>query len=315
MNAGMLLTWAAGLLAVGLVLFGLELLDRSRREERGARVLQQAIDTRRAAPAPSPQPELPPLRRGLAWLEALGARLRGSRLEAALLAPEDRLLLDQAGWNSSRGHATYLAIRLVLAGLLPLLATVWLHPAGFKALAVLVGALAAGVLAPKYALVAWAGRLRRRAGDELPLLVDLLRLLQSVGFSMDQSLQMIAERFRPALPVLGRELQEANTAYMHGRPRPQSLRRLAESFGDDDLRSLVQMIVQVHQHGGAVQEPLRQFAERLRERRRMSMKEKVGKLSVKMTLVMMLTLLPALMLVLIGPALIALSGSIAKLAH
>ncbi|WP_251278536.1 type II secretion system F family protein, partial [Enterobacter hormaechei] len=70
---------------------------------------------------------------------------------------------------------------------------------------------------------------------------------------------------------------------------------------------------QVHAHGGAVQEPLRQFSIRLREQRRNSLKEKVGKLSVKMTVVMMLTLLPALMLVLAGPALVALAATMSSM--
>ncbi|MCE3023184.1 hypothetical protein LWS74_13210, partial [Staphylococcus pasteuri] len=41
----------------------------------------------------------------------------------------------------------------------------------------------------------------------------------------------------------------------------------------------MQLILQVHAHGGAVQEPLRQFSLRLREQRRNALKEKVGKLS------------------------------------
>jgi tight adherence protein C len=166
---------------------------------------------------------------------------------------------------------------------------------------------------PKLILDVWASRLRKRVDDELPLLIDLLRLLQGVGVSMDQSLQIIDERFRIVLPVLGREIHDANVAYAHGRQRAQSLRRLADSFGNLDLQNLVQIIIQVHEHGGAVQEPLRQFAERLREQRKMSMKECTGKLSVKMTLVMMLTLLPALMMVLAGPAVISLIGTMAKL--
>ncbi|MNN89344.1 hypothetical protein D3C81_2071520 [compost metagenome] len=59
-----------------------------------------------------------------------------------------------------------------------------------------------------------------------------------------------------------------------------------------------------------MQEPLKQFGMRLREQRRMKMKEKVGKLSVKMTVVMMVTLLPALMLVLGGPAIISLVNAV-----
>ena len=211
------------------------------------------------------------------------------------------------------GRAVFLGLRLVLALLLPVLVAVWLQPTGLKAVIELFGALALGMLLPKFALNAWAARLRKRAEDELPLLIDLLRLLQGVGFSMDQSLQTIAERFQPVLPVLGAEIRDANTAYMHGRLRAPSLRRLAETFDNDDLQSLVQIIVQVHEHGGAVQKPLRQFAERLREQRKMGMKEKTGKLSVKMTVVMMLTLLPALMLVLAGPAVVSLIGTMTTL--
>ncbi len=137
--------------------------------------------------------------------------------------------------------------------------------------------------------------------------------LQGVGFSMDQSLQTLSDKLRGAIPVLGREIHQANVAYMHGRTRAQSLRRLGESFDDEDLRSLVQLMLQVHEHGGAVQEPLKQFSLRLREHRRATLKEKVGKLSVKMTVVMMLTLLPALMLVLSGPAIIALADAMTRL--
>lgn len=45
----------------------------------------------------------------------------------------------------------------------------------------------------------------------------------------------------------------------------------------------------------------------------MEMKERAGKLSVKMTIVMMVTLLPALMAVLIGPAVISLQGTMSML--
>jgi tight adherence protein C len=230
-----------------------------------------------------------------------------------LLASEDRLLLDRAHHNTSADRAIYLGLRLVLAIALPVFLLPWLPTGGVPWTLSLLASFALGLLLPKFALSAWASGLRKRVEDELPLLLDLLRLLQGVGVSMDQSLQIIAERFRAVIPVLGREIHDANVAYTHGRPRAQSLHRLAESFDNHDLQSLVQIIVQVHEHGGAVQEPLRQFAERLREQRKMSMKERTGKLSVKMTLVMMLTLLPALMVVLAGPAILSLIGTMAKL--
>jgi tight adherence protein C len=311
----LLLSTALVLLALAVLLFGVDALRRGRREARADKALQQALlGQRETAPASDDVGGArTPRQRLLELLATVGRQLEGGRVQGWLLAPEDRLLLEQANWNSRRGVAAFVGVRALLALLLPALALTALQPSGMRMPVVALTALAAGVLLPKFALRAWATRLRRQASDELPLLVDLLRLLQGVGFSIDQSLQMLGEKLRPALPLLGAELQDANAAYVRGRSRAQSLRRIGESFGDDDLRSLVQMIVQVHQHGGAMQEPLRQFGMRLRETRRMTLKERVGKLSVKMTVVMMLTLLPALMLVLSGPAVLALANAITRM--
>jgi tight adherence protein C len=309
--------WIAALLALaaGIALLGLRGWVLSSRDQRSQQALQSALRPRDAAATPA---ALPTPRRSLRqhWLNAIaafGERFNGGRIEAALLAPEDRLLLDQAGWNTQAGTAIFLGLRVLIAVATVLLVLAFNHSTGFSRAMVIFGALAFGILLPKVALRAWATRLRRQVTAELPLLIDLLRLLQGVGFSMDQSLQTLGDKLRNAVPVLGREIHQANLAYMHGRSREQSLRRLGESFDDEDLRSLVQLILQVHAHGGAVQEPLRQFSLRLREQRRSTLKEKVGKLSVKMTVVMMLTLLPALMLVLAGPAIIALASALTKL--
>jgi tight adherence protein C len=308
-----LLAAAVILFALGLLLFAGDLLLRARREERAEKVLRQALQGHHEEARAKAAETRSLKQRLLDQMTAFGKRLEGGHLQAWLLAPEDHLLLEQAGWNTRSGTAAFLGLRLLLALLLPVLVLIVLRPTGMRAPILVFAALAAGVLLPKLVLRSWAQRLRKRASDELPLLIDLLRLLQGVGFSIDQSLQMMGDKLRGALPLLGRELHEANTAYTHGRSRAQSLRRIGESFGSEDLYSLVQMMVQVHQHGGAMQEPLRQFGMRLREQRRMQLKEKVGKLSVKMTMVMMLTLLPALMLVLAGPAVLALANVVARM--
>ncbi|MFC5743254.1 type II secretion system F family protein [Dyella tabacisoli] len=313
MSVTVLFVLAVLALASGLALFGVNALQRSRHDAQQTRVIDRALLRQSGGHGSAAADSGRALwRRGLDSLESIGRRFENGRIGHILLAPEDRLLLEQTNWNTATGRATFLGMRLVLALLLPVLLALWYRADSAKTIVALLSALAVGLLLPKFALNGWANRLRKRVEDELPLLIDLLRLLQGVGFSMDQSLQTIAERFQTVLPVLGRELRDANAAYIHGRPRAQSLRRLAESFGNHDLQSLVQIIVQVHEHGGAVQEPLRQFAERLREQRKMSMKEKTGKLSVKMTVVMMVTLLPALMLVLAGPAVVSLIGTMAK---
>lgn len=312
-----LIMLSLGLLAAAALALALGLLWEARRQDRSESVLREALATRRNEPSPAVLDEAlaadRPRSRGLAWLESVGANLEGSKLEKLLLAGEDRLMLDQCGFNHTRGRAVYLGLRVTLALGLPLLVATWQTAHGSLATIEWMVALGIGLLLPKFGLRAWARRARRQADDELPMLIDVLRLLQGVGMSIDQSLSVIAEQFRPVIPRLGRELELANASYARGRGREQSLQRLAEVFANEELRSLVGLLVQVDRYGGAMQEPLKQFGERLREHRRNRLKEAVGKLSVKMTLVMMLTLLPALMLVLAGPAIIALVGAIAGL--
>src|SRR5690606_34800498 len=137
-------------------------------------------------------------------------------------------------------------------------------------------------------------------------------LLQGVGLSIDQSLHVVVTEFRNVLPVLGGELEIATNQYARGLSREQSLQRLATGFGTEDLTALARLIVQVDKHGGAVQEPLKLFSERLREQRRMELKERIGKLTVKMTGVMVLTLLPALIIVTGGAGFLAVFRSLAR---
>ena len=110
--------------------------------------------------------------------------------------------------------------------------------------------------------------------------------------------------------MLSSELEIAQRQFATGRTREQSFNRLSSSFDNEDLRAVVRLLIQVDRHGGAVQEPLKQFGDRLRETRRAALRERIGRLTVKMTGVMILTLLPALMIVTAGPGVLSVFHSL-----
>jgi tight adherence protein C len=114
------------------------------------------------------------------------------------------------------------------------------------------------------------------------------------------------------LPVLSSELEIAQRQFVAGRTREQSLQRLATGFDNEDLRAVVRLLVQVDRHGGAVQEPLRQFGDRLREGRRALLRARIGRLTVKMTGVMVVTLLPALLIVTAGPGVLSVMRALSQ---
>lgn len=305
------------LLALGLMAGAGALIAAELRRARSGQVIGRAIDQAGKTPAPSatsaetdelfsaPKPDIDlPFH----WLD--------SRFGRALVADEDRNLIDQCGLSSKRAQLIFLVTRVALAFIFPILVHV-LWSEGHTQRTVVIGLAVAfvfGFMTPKWVLARFAAMRRERVNQELPLFIDLLRLLQGVGLSLDQSLQIMASDFSHVLRVLGYELNLANNQYSRGRSREHSLHRLATLHKNENLRGLVSLLVQVDKHGGAVQEPLRIFSDRLREHRRSEMKERIGKITVKMTAVMVTTLLPALMIVTGGPAFLAIYRSLGEAA-
>ncbi|MDN0085055.1 type II secretion system F family protein [Crenobacter sp. SG2305] len=320
MSADLLFVLSLALLAIALLLIASMLLVKSRAEGRAERLIVRTVANR----VEQRQREgggivEGPLPRGLKGqfdrlIKLAGQRL-DSRLGRALVAAEDQRLIELCGFVDIRSRAVFLCARLLSALLVPLLWLAMLSHGlhGVRFWMWLFVAFAIGFMLPKCFLVRFGNRRKAGAAEELPLFVDLLRLLQGVGLGIDQSLMVISADFRTILPVLARELEIANRQFATGRSREQSFQRLATIFQNDDLVAITRLILQVDRYGGAVQEPLRQFGERLRENRRSNMKERIGKLTVKMTAVMVTTLLPALLIVTAGPGFLAVIRSLARL--
>ncbi|RLK39593.1 type II secretion system F family protein [Cupriavidus plantarum] len=233
------------------------------------------------------------------WLE--------SRIGRAVVTEEEHTLLEQCGFYGVRARAVFGALRVALPIVASILAVIWkvqggqAQGGGEAALTWGFVAFALGFFAPKVWLRRRARSRLAQVDEELPVLIDMLRLLQGVGMSIDQSLQIIVVEFGNLLRVLGPELHRANQQFASGRSREQTLLRIGRLFDSEDLKGLITLLTQVDRHGGGVQEPLRQFGERLQVARKARMKAKIGKLTVKMTGVMVVSLLPVLLIITAGP--------------
>lgn len=328
MTAHQLGMLSLALAALGLVLLAATLVWRQHRAARAHQRVAQLLQQREASAAlvqPFPMPGLQPpsLKTASPQSEQDAAQQMLERLKPpawldnglakALFANEDRKLMEQAGLEMARGSLVFVASRAALSLALPALVLLLLQPQGVMALFYGFIAFGLGLMLPKWILRSKANSRRKQVVEELPLFVDLLRLLQGVGLSIDQSLHILATEFGSVLRVLGTELGLANRLYSSGRTREQSLHRLAMLGADDDMSAVVNLLVQVDRHGGAVQEPLRDFSVRLREKRQANFKEKIGSITVKMTGVMVLTLLPALIVITAGPGFTAVIRSLSTM--
>ncbi|RQS13210.1 type II secretion system F family protein [Burkholderia sp. Bp8998] len=312
---------ALALGALGVLLFGVVALLRASAASRAERALAEALHQRMAAleaakvrTAADDSADAKPDTRGrqciermLARLSVAGMRWLDTGFGKHIVAEEDRRLLEQCGYVDTRTRGLFLSARIACGIVSPLLFAICAS-GRMKGGHWIIGMFAAfglGFMLPKLFLRRRAAARRQSVVDELPLFVDMLRLLQGVGLSLDQSLQVVTNDFRGMMPVLSSEVGIAQRQFAAGRTRDQSMQRLSGGFDNEDLRAIARLMVQVDKHGGAVQEPLKQFGDRLRETRRAMLRERIGRLTVKMTGVMVLTLLPALLIVTAGPGFLA----------
>lgn len=161
-------------------------------------------------------------------------------------------------------------------------------------------------------LIGWFGGrlptnwLRRKAAARelkiqraLPDTLDLITVSVEAGLGLDAAIAKVVEKTRgPLREEFGRVLQEISL----GKARRLSLRDMAARTDVPDLNSFVSAIVQADQMGLGVAEVLRAQADEVRLRRRQRAEETAMKAPVKMLMPLVGFIFPAMMTVLLGPA-------------
>lgn len=170
------------------------------------------------------------------------------------------------------------------------------------ALPIAVGLAILGLFLPNI----WLGsRVRARQLEitrALPDALDLLVTCVEAGLGLDAALSRVAEEIRVSSEVLADEFQTTFLEIGAGLPRVRAFRRLADRTGVDDVRSLSATLTQTERFGTSVATALRIRADWMRTRRMQVAEEKAAVVSVKMTIPLVLFILPSLIAVIMGPA-------------
>ena len=164
---------------------------------------------------------------------------------------------------------------------------------------VVVGVTLAGFFAPTFYLYQKAydrsARIRRELADS----IDLLTISVESGLGFDAALQQVAHNTDgPLADELSRVLREMQI----GSSRAEALRALAERSNLTELRSFVSAMVQADAFGIPIANVLRVQSSEMRVKRRQRAEEKAQQVPVKMTIPLIFCILPALFLVVMGPA-------------
>jgi tight adherence protein C len=97
-----------------------------------------------------------------------------------------------------------------------------------------------------------------------------------------------------------------------GKPRAEALRNLVARTGVDDVKALVATLIQTDRFGTSVAQALRVHSDSLRTERRQRAEEQAAKTTIKMVPPLVVFVLPSIIVVTLGPAIISLYRTLAS---
>jgi tight adherence protein C len=244
-------------------------------------------------------------------LERMGSHLKGQGTDQAVT----RAILSHAGYRQPNAVGMYAAVRLLLAAALAGGAALAALALGGKAAIVWLSAVYMAAVGYALPLLLVRSRARRRQKEitlNLPDALDLLVVCVEAGLGLNQAFVRVADEIHPLSEVTAAEFHLMNLEIRAGTPREEALRNLFERTGVDDLRILVNIMIQADRFGTSIAHALRIHSETLRDKRRQRAEEAAAKTTIKMLFPLVLCIFPAIFVVIIGPGLIQIVESLAE---
>ena len=213
--------------------------------------------------------------------------------------------MTQAGMKMKPGQ--FLLICGFTAGLFPILATVYMASTGAdpKNIAfTFAGATGLGAYGPRLILLNRVKRRQKEIWRSLPDAFDLITASVEAGLGIDAAFTRVIEKVKgPFAEELTRTMREIQM----GRSRRDAFIDMSDRTGVDELRQLINAVVQAEAMGISIGGVIRVQTGVIRTKRRQKAEEQAFKAPIKMVFPLVFCIFPAIMVVIGGPAVIRLS--------
>ena len=232
-----------------------------------------------------------------------------------------RQQLIHAGITAPNAVINYYIVRAVLGFGLPAIAItvivgrgVFPYPDGFndfllgldrmRVLQIIGLAVAIGFYSPAYWLRSKVKARQAKIERAFPNAMDLLQISVEAGMGFDAAMSRVGHELRSVAPELSEEFGTVQSEVLAGRSRSKALNDMAMRMGIEEATSFANVIIQSVRYGTALSSALATYSEEMRNKRQMKAEEKANKLPVLMSGVMASLMLPALLLITLGPVII-----------
>jgi len=221
----------------------------------------------------------------------------------------------QAGWRGEYAPSLFFGIKTILTFAIPLLFYLLLKEQfsrdnSLSLAVILISGAAMGLVLPKIYLDFVISQRKEEILAAFPDALDLLVICMDAGLSFDQALTRVSHEIKIKSRILHDELALILIEVRSGKSRERALRHFVLRIGIEDINNFASMIIQAERYGTSVSESLKVSSEELRLKRKQRAEERAAKIPVKLLFPVAFFMLPSLLFILAGPAIMEIFSAI-----
>lgn len=166
---------------------------------------------------------------------------------------------------------------------------------------IIMGALFAGFFMPRLMVKNQMDKRQEELGFTFPDALDMMLICVQGGIGLEQTVERVAEEVAEHSPILAEELGILSAEMAMLNDRRTALADFGKRVGGFG-KSFATTLIQAEQYGTSVTQALRVMSTEMREVRMGNAEQKAASLPPKLTVPMILFFLPALFIIILGPA-------------
>ncbi|MEM9469899.1 MAG: type II secretion system F family protein [Pseudomonadota bacterium] len=217
-----------------------------------------------------------------------------------------RVQMLQAGIRNPMAPLTYIFSQILLPIFfflftLLILSNVENEPSDAAKFFVILGAVFSGFFLPRLLVKNMSIKREEALTLTFPDALDMMLICVQGGIGLEQAVERVADEISEHSPVLAEELGVLSAEMAMLADRRTALSDFGKRVGGHG-KSFATALIQAEQYGTSISQALRVMADELRDIRMANAEQKAAALPPKLTVPMILFFLPALFIVIMGPA-------------
>lgn len=250
-----------------------------------------------------------PRERAARALQSLGGGLIGTGILSVKTVADFEQTLQSAGFRGDRALTTFVGAKLLSLVGVPLLVWLALAVSGNAETHLKIAmpvALVIGLMLPDFVAKQLRQRYLKEVERALPDALDLMVICAEAGLALETTIERVATEIGVASSAMATEFSLCNSELRILADRRAALLNMAERTGIEQIRRLAVTLTQALKLGTPLVQALRALSAEMRQDQLTRAEERAARLPVLLTVPMIIFILPTLIIVTVGPAMIEL---------